>query len=332
MPCLFFYVGMQTIQDLRALDDMVYHFRGNTFAESTKKTYQTYLRTYIEFCTMFNIRLLPLSQKNLGRYVAFLAKRLQFSSITNYLTIVKLLHSEGGFPDPISNHYIHSILKGAKRVLGNPIRRKLPIRPTPQILRGIFSTLNLGNSFDLCLLAFFSFLRKSNLLSSSVTDFDPSRHLCRQDITFHKDGATICLRKTKTIQFNQRQLAIPLPRIPNPPLCPSCTLLMLSKIVQHQPHPSSVFLYMRNNAVVPLTYPKFLHRLHQSLCALGIDSHNYSGHSFRRGGASFALECGVPGELIQAQGDWKSDAYKAYLDPSLQYRKQVMQKFAQSLR
>ena len=26
------------------------------------------------------------------------------------------------------------------------------------------------------------------------------------------------------------------------------------------------------------------------------------------GGASFAMECGIPCELIQAQGDWRSDA------------------------
>ncbi|CAC5393969.1 unnamed protein product [Mytilus coruscus] len=60
----------------------------------------------------------------------------------------------------------------------------------------------------------------------------------------------------------------------------------------------------------------------------GINSSQYSGHSFRRGGASFALECGLPGEVIQAHGDWRSDAYKAYLDPSLSYRHQVMHAFA----
>ena len=56
---------------------------------------------------------------------------------------------------------------------------------------------------------------------------------------------------------------------------------------------------------------------------MGIDSSKYSGHSFRRGGASFALECGVPVDLIQSQGDWRSNAYQSYIDPSLQFRQSV---------
>ena len=40
----------------------------------------------------------------------------------------------------------------------------------------------------------------------------------------------------------------------------------------------------------------------------------YTGHSFRRGGATYAFRSGVPGELIQVMGDWKSDAYKRYFD------------------
>ena len=43
----------------------------------------------------------------------------------------------------------------------------------------------------------------------------------------------------------------------------------------------------------------------------------YRGHSFRRGAASWAFSCGVPGELIQLYGDWSSDSYKLYLEFSL---------------
>lgn len=35
---------------------------------------------------------------------------------------------------------------------------------------------------------------------------------------------------------------------------------------------------------------------------------------FCRGGATYAFRSGVPGELIQVMGDWKSDAYKRYFD------------------
>ena len=44
--------------------------------------------------------------------------------------------------------------------------------------------------------------------------------------------------------------------------------------------------------------------------AAGLDWTKYSGHSFRRGGATFAFNLGVNPELIQYLGDWASDAYK----------------------
>ena len=48
------------------------------------------------------------------------------------------------------------------------------------------------------------------------------------------------------------------------------------------------------------------------------DASGFTGHSFRRGGASWAFQAGVPGELIQVCGDWASDAYKKYLEFSMQ--------------
>ena len=48
---------------------------------------------------------------------------------------------------------------------------------------------------------------------------------------------------------------------------------------------------------------------------MGVDNPSrFRGHSFRRGGATWAFRAGVPGELIQIYGDWASDAYKCYLE------------------
>ena len=49
---------------------------------------------------------------------------------------------------------------------------------------------------------------------------------------------------------------------------------------------------------------------------MGLNVEQYAGHSFRRGGATFAMRCGVPVELIKIQGDWKSNAYERYLENS----------------
>ena len=39
----------------------------------------------------------------------------------------------------------------------------------------------------------------------------------------------------------------------------------------------------------------------------------YSSHSLRRDGASWAIQCGIPSDIIKLMGDWKSDAYLRYL-------------------
>ena len=42
-----------------------------------------------------------------------------------------------------------------------------------------------------------------------------------------------------------------------------------------------------------------------TLLKAGINADDYSGHSFRCGGASFTMKSGVPFRLIKCQGDWE---------------------------
>lgn len=302
------------------------------FAASTKKTYSSYLAMYYKFCSQFKISPVPISQFDLSRYVAFLSFRLKFSSIQNYLSVVRLLHLEAGFDNPLSTHYMGSIQKGTRRLLGDASSSKLPI--TPHILKGIHSLLSFSDPLHVpfwaaCLVAFFSFFRKSNLLPPSTNSFDPSKQLSRSHLHFHADGLTIQVTWSKTIQYQERTLSIPLPYIKNSPFCPSTALWLAFK--QGDPSNMSPFQYMEGYHLTFLTYPKFLVFLKQCLHRLGFDTSRYSGHSFRRGGASFALESGVPADLVQTQGDWRSDAYKLYIDPSLQARRTVALTMAKAL-
>ena len=58
----------------------------------------------------------------------------------------------------------------------------------------------------------------------------------------------------------------------------------------------------------------------QILVELGLPSNQYGTHSFRRGGTSFALQAGVPLDVISLMGDWKSDAMNLYLHMPLSQR------------
>ena len=71
----------------------------------------------------------------------------------------------------------------------------------------------LAAMWALFLVAFFSFLRKSNLVVQSASVISPKVH-----------GAFLNMRVTKTIQFFQWALCIPLHSILGSPLCPVAAL------------------------------------------------------------------------------------------------------------
>ena len=68
-----------------------------------------------------------------------------------------------------------------------------------------------------------------------------------------------------------------------------------------------------------LSQARFIAEFRQAISAAAVpDASSFGGRSFRRGAASWAFNHGVPGELIQIYGDWASDAYKAYLEFSIE--------------
>lgn len=79
------------------------------------------------------------------------------------------------------------------------------------------------------------------------------------------------------------------------------------------------FVFKQGDKLHWLTKSRFIEGFRLLLRMSGIeDASAYTGHSFRRGGASWAFQAGMPGELIQVCGDWASDAYKKYLEFSMQ--------------
>ena len=226
-------------------------------------------------------------------------------------------------------------LRGSKRLLGTAPFRKLPI--TPKLLLSMARLFNLGNPLHaamwaLFLVAFFSFLRKSNLVTDSLSaTSDKLPRRC--DFVLAPKGAFLQIRATKTIQFKQRILSIPLPFIPNSPLCPVAALINHFRLNRLA---SSDFLFSVKSSPSltprPITYRNFASFLSKVITMLDLDSQSFSPHSFRRGGASFAFECNVPAELIKFQGDWSSDAYSVYLEMSSSQKRLAVNSMASRIR
>ena len=73
-------------------------------------------------------------------------------------------------------------------------------------------------------------------------------------------------------------------------------------------------------------------QLRNTLLKAGINEDDYSGHSFRRGGATFAMKSGVPFSLIKCQGDWASNAYERYLETTLHDRQIAVSTTARAIK
>ena len=303
-----------------SLDEEVVTYLQQTYAPSTQRTYKTHKESYLAFCSVMGYEPVPATTMVLCRYASFLARSLKFSSIKQYLNIIRLLHLEWQLPNPMHNNYqLNCVLRGIRPSIGDSPSRKLPVNPA--MLAQILSKLDLSSAGDsniwaAGLLMFFAMLRRSNVLCSEKS-FDPSKHLRRRDLVFHEWGILVHIRWTKTIQFKERTLDIPLPRMPKHPLCPVAAIFHAWSFSRGSPMDGPAFLVPVKDALKPLSSNTFINRIKEILKSCGVNSSLYSGHSFRRGGATWAYQVGVPVDTIRIIGDWKSNAYTSYINCSV---------------
>ena len=98
--------------------------------------------------------------------------------------------------------------------------------------------LDLNNPCDatfwcLFLHVFFLLFRKSNLVPNSVSSFKPEKQLNRKNIVYDKEIniLLITIKWSKTIQFGERHLIIPIVAISGSSLCPVKACLNMVKLV-----------------------------------------------------------------------------------------------------
>jgi len=142
------------------------------------------------------------------------------------------LHLQYGFPNPLQDPLFKFqkdlLMRGIKRLHSNVVWKKLPI--TPDILHKLYGQLDLTYSLEAtfcatCVIAFFSFFRKSNLLIASSNSFDPLKHL-----RIHIWGLMLVVRWSKPIQCRNRTLLVPVPKIDHSKLCPHGAIVHAFKL------------------------------------------------------------------------------------------------------
>ena len=229
-----------------------------------------------------------------------------------YLSAVRALHIQGGFPDPLVGcNRIPLVIRGLRRSKSGSCNQKVPI--TLLVLYAIRSQLNLDMHNDImlwaaCCVAFFGFLRASEF-TVPPDGFSANKHLSLKDISVDKqpvpDNFFVNLKFSKTDQFG-KGASIVLART-DTNVCPVRALM--SYLHVRGPTPGPLFLLSDGT---PLTKSKLNTHLQHVLKQCGW-SGIFTLHSFRVGAATTAASLGFPSHLIQALGRWTSDAYKVYI-------------------
>ena len=177
------------------------------------------------------------------------------------------------------------------------------------------------------LFAFCLFVRKSNLVPTAKKDLKSKKFLLRKNVSNEEDFLLVNMNWSKTIQYGERLLQTPLVPIPGSIICPVAAYNAMCSKVKAK---SEAQLFSLPNGKY-VTYNHFQSNLRGLNPKLSLKPNLFSSHSFRRSGATWAFQSGVSSELIQLQGDWKSDAYRHYLTFSLDDKLMVAMRIKQHI-
>ena len=278
------------------------------------------IRQWLFFTMFFSLKILPATTDSLICFCEFMARSVSFQHIKHCVHAVQFLHQSLNVDFPCDSFQLDMTLQGLKRRLARVAFQVLPITPT--ILRAMYSFLDMGKNQDLALwcaflISFYGLLRKKSVVPRTGP-FDPNKVLVRRNFTIHIPTRTVYvyLGFSKTNQFGARDLVLPILGNSDPALDPFRHLQLLFSRVDASPD-APAFTFGPGKYV---TYNSFTSRLKSLFTRAGYPAAQYSGHSFRRGGATFLYQCGGSTLMIQSSGDWASTAFTRYLFLSTEER------------
>ena len=178
------------------------------------------------------------------------------------------------------------------------------------------------------LFGFHLFLRKSNLVPE-YREHDVNCQLSRKDLRYGSGVLVAHIKWSKTNQMGNNPLNLPMVLNKASAICPVKWCLFLINKIKAAPY-HNLFSFVQNGEIVPVTYRDLTLQMRLWLKQAGIkDVNKYSSHSLRRGGATHAFKKGVPELTIKRLGAWASDAFKRYIDETLETRLQAWMIFNQ---
>ena len=256
----------------------------------------------------------PIQPVQLAQFIAFQHKvGFKGSSIQTQIAGISFLQRIMGFPNPSEHLLIKKLLISVQKNSNTPDKR-LPI--TLPLLRKLVSILPkvVLSKFDILLfqamflLAFYALLRVGEM---SITKYGSANVIQFHDITLVRSnmkvsGILLQMRHYKHSPTTTSPLSIQASK--DTDICP---VHALYTYLRHRgTTPGPLFLSKDKQ---PISAAQFTATLHAATTLLGLDTHRYTPHSFRIGGASYAHENKVSEPQLKRLGRWRSSAYMRYI-------------------
>ena len=317
------------------LDQQCIEGLSTAFRPNTKRNYKSRFNIYHRFCEFYGEIPFPATEWQLVRFARYLANGVtSYDTVKNYLSSVKRLHELGGYSFPSHPlNFLELELRSIRYDLAGPRRKAAPVDPT--LLMKIHSRVDMNNdrhvvSYTALVVGFTLFLRKSNLVPDTAKSFNPNEQLIWSDLWWYGPVMMIYIKWSKTLQYRQKDLDLPLVEAQNWEICSVYWLQLLKK--RFSPSlKDPIFSYPAAGIMVPLTYRALAQQYRTWVSEIGKDPESYTLHGLRRGGANQALTIGICDQDIMLMGDWSSNAYMEYIDLTIERRLVNMVQFVDEM-
>jgi hypothetical protein len=263
---------------------------------------------------------LPAAVMDLCVFLELMSRTSGFGHIKNVLSGIRYLHHTMGFSFPSESVRLDDTLQGLKRKLKGTPKQVLPVNPV--ILRRMYKFVDVQKPSDLAvwcgfLVAFYTLFRKANVCPKEQ-NFDPETVLTRGDVVIDHETERILIfvNFSKTNQFQKNCHVIPIPSNADPAMDLYRHISKLFNLVSADDD-APALSYSKRSFV---THRFFTEKLKALLSKAGLDPAMFSGHSFRRGGASYLFSIGGTTLMVQVLGQWSSQIFTRYLYLSLEDR------------
>ena len=279
----------------------------------------------------------PCNNRQLCRFGQHLSSTFESpEAVGNYLSGVRTCLALLGLQVPdVNDKQMKMFITGLKRVMPHAVKQAEPV--TPELLLRISKVVNYKDQVEMVawvgvLLGFYMFLRKSNLMPDTMDTFNKDQQFCRADINMlGLDKAMMFeIRWSKTIQYKQKILRLPVLLAKNKAICPVFWVQYMINAVPTGPLDPVLTLRVAGQKMA-LSANQLIYRFRKWLLLLSLDPTKFSLHLLRRGGVTFAYQSDMESEMIKLLGDWASDAYKRYIDVSMDKRYESMKLFVETL-